>query len=71
MSSVHNSLNSILLDIPFLISEKSDPSRYLWFDWQSRWSSLEVQPSSSARYSLSGVPYFSKSSEFDTQASDD
>jgi hypothetical protein len=29
MSSVHNSLNSILLDIPFLISEKSDPSRYL------------------------------------------
>jgi hypothetical protein len=29
-----------------------------------------VQPSSSARYSLSGVPYFSKSLEFDTQAGD-
>jgi hypothetical protein len=31
-SSIYNSLNSSLLDIPFLISEKSDPSRYLWFD---------------------------------------
>lgn len=70
LSSVYNSLNSTLIDIPFLISAKSDPSRYLWFDWQSRWSSIEVQPSSSARYSLSGVPYFSKSLEFDTQASD-
>jgi len=29
MSSVYNSLNSTLLDIPFLISAKSDPSRYL------------------------------------------
>jgi hypothetical protein len=29
LSSVYNSLNSIFLDIPFLISEKSDPSRYL------------------------------------------
>lgn len=29
LSSIYNSLNSVLLDIPFLISEKSDPSRYL------------------------------------------
>jgi hypothetical protein len=35
--SVWNSLNSTFLDIPFLISMKSDPTRYLWFDWQSRW----------------------------------
>ena len=33
LSSVYNSLNSILLDIPFLVSEKSDFARYLWFDW--------------------------------------
>jgi hypothetical protein len=32
MSGIYNSLNSTYLDIPFLISEKSDPSRYLWFD---------------------------------------
>lgn len=29
MSAIHNSLNSTLIDIPFLISAKSDPSRYL------------------------------------------
>jgi hypothetical protein len=29
LSSVYNSLNSTLIDIPFLISAKSDPSRYL------------------------------------------
>ena len=29
MTNVYNSLNSTLLDIPFLISAKSDPSRYL------------------------------------------
>jgi hypothetical protein len=32
LSSVYNSLNSTLIDVPFLISAKSDPSRYLWFD---------------------------------------
>ena len=68
MFTIWNSLNSTLLDIPFLVSTKSDPSRYLWFDWQSRWSSIEIQPSSIARYSLSGVPYTNKVSEFDTQS---
>jgi hypothetical protein len=29
MVNVYNSLNSTLLDIPFLISAKSDPARYL------------------------------------------
>jgi hypothetical protein len=29
MPSVYNCINSTLLDIPFLISAKSDPSRYL------------------------------------------
>jgi hypothetical protein len=29
MASIYNSLNSTILDIPFLISAKSDPSRYL------------------------------------------
>jgi hypothetical protein len=32
LSSIYNSLNSTLIDIPFLISAKSDPSRHLWFD---------------------------------------
>jgi hypothetical protein len=32
---------------------------------------MEVQPASIARFSLSGVPYFKKSSEFDTQSGDE
>jgi hypothetical protein len=30
--SLVNSLNTYFIDLPFLISMKSDPSRYLWFD---------------------------------------
>ena len=59
--------NTMFLDIPFLLSMKSDASRYLWFDWHSRWSSMEVQPSSIAKYSLAGLPYFSKTFEYTTQ----
>jgi len=46
---------------------KSDASRYLWFDWQSRWSSVEVQPSSVARFSLLGIPYSNKYFEYNSQ----
>jgi len=34
--SLINSNNVFFYEIPFLLSTKSDPSRYLWFDWQSR-----------------------------------
>ena len=50
---------------------KSDASRYLWFDWHSRWSSIEVQPSSIAKYSLAGLPYFSKTFEYSTSLGDE
>jgi hypothetical protein len=69
--SVWNSLNTYYIDLPFLVANHSDSSRYLWFDWQSRWSSIEIQPSSVARYSLSGVPYFNKSSEYSTSFGDE
>ena len=68
---VNNLLNSYFTDLPFLVSQLSDSSRHLWFDWQSRWSSLEVQPSSTARYSLLGVPYTNKSFEYATQHGDE
>jgi heme/copper-type cytochrome/quinol oxidase subunit 2 len=64
LSDIASSSNHIFLDIPFLLSMKSDASRYMWFDWQSRWSTIEVQPSSIARYSLAGLPYFSKKFEY-------
>jgi hypothetical protein len=63
-TSVFQPLNYIFLDIPFLLSMKSDAARYLWFDWHSRWVSLEVQPSSIAKYSLAGLPYSSKLYDF-------
>ena len=69
--SVWNSLNTYYIDLPFLVANHSDSSRHLWFDWQSRWSSIEIQPSSVARYSLSGVPYFNKSSEYSTNFGDE
>jgi hypothetical protein len=36
INSVLSTLNATYLDIPFLLSNKSDSARYLWFDWQSR-----------------------------------
>ena len=63
---ISNSLNVYFSELPFLVSAKSDLSRYLWFDWYSKWSSLEIQPSSAARYSLLGVPYSNKSFEYNS-----
>lgn len=60
------SLNFYFYDFPFLLALKSDASRYLWFDWFSKWGFYEVQPSSSSRYAIYGMPYFSKSFEFST-----
>jgi len=61
---ISNSLNVYFSELPFLVSAKSDLSRYIWFDWYAKWSSLEIQPSSAARYSLLGVPYSNKSFEY-------
>jgi len=35
LNTISNSLNIYFLNIPFMLSLKSDPSRYLWFDWES------------------------------------
>lgn len=71
LHSIYNNMNTYFTNLPFLVSTQSDSSRYLWFDWQSRWSSMEVQPSSVARYSLLGVPYTNKSFEYTTQVGDE
>ena len=71
MYEVNTLLNSYFTDLPFLVSQISDSSRHLWFDWQSRWTSFEVQPSSTARYSLLGVPYTNRSFEYTTQQGDE
>jgi hypothetical protein len=71
LSSIFFTNNIYFMDLPFLVSMKSDPSRYLWFDWQSRWSSMEVSASSVSRYSLLGLPYSNKSFEYFTGLGDD
>jgi hypothetical protein len=71
LSPIFYSNNIYFMDLPFMVSMKSDPSRYLWFDWQSRWSSMEVSASSVSRYSLLGVPYSSNSFEYFTGLGDD
>ena len=66
LNDLTNSLNFYFYDFPFLLAFKSDSSRYLWFDWFSKWGFYEVQPSSSSRYAIFGMPYFSKNFEFST-----
>jgi hypothetical protein len=61
---VGNSLNFYFFDFPFLLALKSDATRYLWFDWYAKWGFYEVQPSSSSRYAIYGMPYFNKSFDF-------
>ena len=53
-----------LFDLPFLESLKSESARYLWIDWYAKWGMIDVQPSSSSRYSILGVPYFNKGFNF-------
>jgi hypothetical protein len=62
----NTSLNFYFYDFPFLLAMKSDASRYLWFDWFAKWGFYEVQPSSSSRYAIYGMPYFSKNFDFGT-----
>lgn len=64
--STSTSLNYYFFDFPFLLAMKSDASRYLWFDWFAKWGFYEVQPSSSSRYAIYGMPYLSKNFEFST-----
>ena len=47
-SNSANSLNSYFFDFPFLVSQLSTPSRFMWFDWYTRWSRLDIQPASDA-----------------------
>lgn len=65
-----SSLNFYFYDFPFLLALKSDASRYLWFDWFAKWGFYEVQPSSSSRYAIYGMPYFAKNFEFNPSSNE-
>nr|YP_010725849.1 cytochrome c oxidase subunit 2 [Bakuella subtropica]WDY80894.1 cytochrome c oxidase subunit 2 [Bakuella subtropica] len=55
-----NSFNFPSFELPFFLGLKSDPAKHLWIDWFSKWSFIDIQPSSSARYAILGLPYYNK-----------
>nr|ASY95747.1 Cox2 [Stylonychia lemnae] len=65
-----SSLNFQFFDFPFLLALKSDSSRYLWLDWFAKWGFFEVQPSSSSRYAIYGMPYFNKVFEYSSHSNE-
>jgi hypothetical protein len=64
LASYNNSLNYYFFDFPFLLAEKSDACKSIWFDWYAQWGMYEVQPSNSSKYSTLGVPYLKKPLEY-------
>jgi heme/copper-type cytochrome/quinol oxidase subunit 2 len=68
--NLHNFNNFYFFDFPFLLSTKSDASRYLWLDWFSKWNIYEIQQAQQSRYGLYGMPYFNKSFEFNSTSND-
>ena len=67
LANVNSSLNFYFFDFPFLLSLTSLPSRFFWFDWYSKWSMVEVQPSSVSKYSINGAPYNRKHFDFNVE----
>ena len=70
LSGYTSSLNFNFFDFPFLLAGKSDMSRYMWFDWYSRWGSVDVQLSSVSRFSSLGVPYITKPFDYNVDSSE-
>jgi heme/copper-type cytochrome/quinol oxidase subunit 2 len=61
---LNNSLNFYFYDFPFLLGLKSDMSKHIWFDWFSKWGFCDIQPSSTSKYLLHGMPFFNKIFDF-------
>jgi len=64
VSPLFNSTNTYFTSIPFLLSELSDSMKNIWFGYHSRWTQIEVQPTSLARFSLLGRPKINRNFEF-------
>jgi heme/copper-type cytochrome/quinol oxidase subunit 2 len=56
--------NFPLFDMPFLEAAKSEASRHIWVDWYARWGFADIQPASSSRYAIFGMPYFNRGFNF-------
>ena len=73
-SSLTTQLNSVAnvytFDFPFWLGTKSDSAKHVWFDWFVKWGFYEVQPASSSRYAIHGMPYFNKTQFFNAGQND-
>ncbi len=70
LASSNTSLNTYFFDFPFLLSLTSSVSRYMWFDWYSKWAVLDVQAAPGSKYSIVGVPFYKKHFDFTTDKND-
>ena len=70
LTTLNASLNSSPYAFPFLLSQTSDLIRYSWIDWFAQWKYIEVQPSSSSRFSTLGIPYLRNPFNFNTSHGD-
>jgi heme/copper-type cytochrome/quinol oxidase subunit 2 len=70
LASANNSLNTYFFDFPFLLSTMNDAAHFVWFDWYTKWSMVEVQPASASKQSLAGVPYGKKTYDFTPDSGD-
>jgi hypothetical protein len=70
-SNVNNQItNYYYYDLPFLISIKSDSSRYIWIDWFAKWGSVDLQAISYSKQGLYGMPQFSHTFDFNPNISE-
>jgi hypothetical protein len=56
--------NNLNFNFPFLLANKSDSGKNIWIDWFSKWSMVDIQPSSSSKYSIIGLPLLNKGFDF-------
>lgn len=70
VDSIFTPTSTTFFNFPFLVSYKSDASRYMWFDWYSKWKLCEIQPSSQSKYGLFGAPHFNRGFEYNTTKND-
>lgn len=74
-STLPNAMSNLSLytsfELPVMLGLKSDSGRHIWIDWFARWGFYEVQPSSTARYAIYGMPYFAKLFDFNAGINDE
>ena len=64
MSILNRLQNFPPFEMPFLAATRGESARYIWVDWYAKWGFVDVQPSSSARHAIFGMPYLNRGFNF-------